>query len=202
MKRKLFLIALGLVLLAGTERVHGQVAVKINAPFLLVGSPNVGAEVTLSQQFTLNGDVMWMPYMFKKNKEVFRALQTSVDLRWYPSPRYYYTNGMFDGFYVGPYTMWGNFNIGLATHDDPMDDTRFKGWGVSAGASVGYKFYLSRHFRLDINMGVGFAHLQYDRLYLGDLEWEYAPGFKEVKATKWWIGPTKFGVHLVYNIFR
>jgi hypothetical protein len=199
MKRTLFFIASVLALLAGADRAHGQAAIKINTPFLLAGSPNLGVEVTLTQQFTINGDFLWMPYMFKKKEEVLRGMQMSADLRWYPSPKYYYTNGLFDGFYVGPYAMYGNFNIGLSTHDDPLDDRRRKGWGVSAGASLGYKFYLSRRMRLDINMGVGYAHLQYNTYQLGG---EYAGYPLSIKDTKWWIGPTKFGVHLTYNLFR
>lgn len=198
MKKLIFLAALGIALLTGVGAAQGQ-ALKINLPFLLTGSPNVGAEFTIGQQFSVNGDILWMPYMYKKKAEVFRALQTSIDFRYYVDPKYYYTNGMFDGFYVGPYAMYGRFNIGFATHDDPNDDRRYVGWGVSSGVSVGYKFYLSRRLRLDLNLGVGYAHLQYDKFILGG-EWADYPLAK--KDTKWWIGPTKFGVHLVYNIFR
>jgi hypothetical protein len=190
---------MGVALLAGADRASGQAALKINTPYLIFGSPNIGAEVTLTQQLTVNADVLWMPYMYKKREEVFRALQGSVDIRWYPSPKYYYTNGLFDGFYVGPYAMYGNFNIGFATHDNPDDNRRYKGWGVSAGASVGYKMYLSRRFRLDINMGLGYAHLQYNTYTLGG---EFAQYPRTIKDTKAWVGPTKFGVHLVYNLFR
>ncbi len=95
--------------------------------------------------------------------------------------------------------MYGRFNIGLSTHSNPADDRRFMGWGVSAGVSVGYKFYLSRRLRLDLNMGIGYAHLQYDKFILGG-EWAEYP--IAIKDTQYWIGPTKFGVHLVYNLFR
>ena len=190
---------LGTALLFITGEAYSQVAVKVNLPVTVVGTPNVGAELTLSQQFTINGDVMWMPYLFKKKEEVFRAFQTSVDVRYYPHPRYYYTSAFYDGFYVGPYMMYGNFNIGLATHDDPEDDRRYRGWGVSGGVSVGYKFFISTRFRLDLNLGLGYAHLQYNRYQLGG-EWAEWP--LSIKDTRAWIGPTKFGVHLVYNLFR
>ena len=52
---------------------------------------------------------------------------------------------------------------------------------------------------LDVNLGVGYAHLQYNKYLLGG-EWAHYP--LEKKNTKMWIGPTKFGVHLVYNIFK
>lgn len=184
-------------MLFGVDIAKGQ-AIKVNLPTTLIGTPNIGAEFTLSQQFTINADVLWAPYMFKKHEEVFRALIGTVELRYYVKPKYYYTNDLFDGFYIGPYVMYGNFNIGLYKGED-QDSYRYKGWGVSGGVSLGYKFYLSKRFRLDLNLGLGYAHLQYDTYLLGG-EWAEYP--LSIKDTKTWIGPTKFGVHLVYNLFR
>lgn len=198
MKRTINLLVIGTALLLSVNATRGQ-AVKINLPLTLVGSPNIGAEFTISQQFTVNGDILWMPYLFKKKEEVFRYMAASADLRYYIHPKYYYTNDLFDGFYVGPYVMYVNYNIGLARHDDPSENFRYRGWGVSSGVSLGYKFFLSRRFRMDINLGLGYAHLQYNKYQLGG-EWAEYP--LSVKDTKAWIGPTKFGVHLVYNIFK
>ena len=92
-------------------------SVKVNIPFWLTGSPNVGFEYTLTRQLTVNGEVLWMPYLFKKHEEVFRALQSSVELRYYVNPRNFYTNDSWDGFYIGPYAMYGNFNTGLIVGD-------------------------------------------------------------------------------------
>lgn len=52
---------------------------------------------------------------------------------------------------------------------------------------------------LDLNIGLGYAHLQYNKYYLGG---EYVNFPLERKKTKRWIGPTKFGINLTYNIFR
>lgn len=185
------------LLLFCVNTAKGQ-AIKINLPTTLIGTPNVGAEFTVSQQFAINADVLWAPYMFKKHEEVFRTLIGTAELRYYVKPKYYYTNDLFDGFYIGPYAMYGNFNIGLYKGED-RDSYRYKGWGVSSGVSLGYKFYLSKRFRLDVNLGLGYAHLQYNTYLLGG-EWAEYP--LSIKDTKAWIGPTKFGVHLVYNLFR
>ena len=61
-------------------------------------------------------------------KKCFRALQSSVELRYYVNPRNFYTNDSWDGFYIGPYAMYGNFNIGLLKHNDPLQSYRRKGW--------------------------------------------------------------------------
>ena len=97
MKRTIRILVLGLVLVLAAPAVKAQ-AIKTNVPLLLVGTPNVGMEFTVSQQFTTNLDILWMPYMFKKHEEVLRALVGSADLRYYVKPRYYYTNNMYDGF--------------------------------------------------------------------------------------------------------
>ncbi|MEG1402458.1 DUF3575 domain-containing protein [Bacteroides sp.] len=174
-------------------------SVKVNVPFLLTGSPNVGIEIPLSRQLTINGEVLWMPYLFKKNEEVFRALQSSIELRYYVNPRHFYTNDSWDGFYVGPYAMYGNFNIGLLSKGDASQSYRREGWGVSAGISTGYKFAFGNRWGLDLNLGLGYAHLQYDKFYLGG---EYIHFPLERKKTKSWIGPTKAGVSMTYNLFR
>ena len=197
MKRTIRILVLGLVLVLAAPAVKAQ-AIKTNVPLLLVGTSNVGMEFTVSQQFTTNLDILWMPYMFKKHEEVLRALVGSADLRYYVKPRYYYTNNMYDGFYLGPYVEAGNFNIGFWRGEE-RESYRYKGWGISAGLSLGYKFYLSKRFRLDLNLGLGYAHLQYDKYQLGG-EWADYP--LELKDTRAWFGPTKFGVHLVYNLFR
>ena len=197
MKRTIRILVLGLVLVLAAPAVKAQ-AIKTNVPLLLVGTPNVGMEFTVSQQFTTNLDILWMPYMFKKHEEVLRALVGSADLRYYVKPRYYYTNNMYDGFYLGPYVEAGNFNIGFWRGEE-RESYRYKGWGISAGLSLGYKFYLSKRFRLDLNLGLGYAHLQYDKYQLAG-EWPDYP--LELKDTRAWFGPTKFGVHLVYNLFR
>lgn len=203
MKKKLFvLLALAGVLLLGAGAANGQ-SIKINLPTTLAGTVNVGAEFTVSRQFTVNADVLWMPYMFKKHEQVFRALIGTAEFRYYVNPKYYYTNDMFDGFYVGPYAMAGNFNIGLKKKNSPETSEnyspRYKGWGISSGVTIGYKFFLTERLRLDINLGLGVAHLQYNKYRLGG-EWADYP--VAIKDTKLWIGPTKFGVHLAYNLFR
>ncbi len=198
MKRIYLLLLMSSVACFAGVQTAGAQSLKINIPITLVGTPNIGAEFTLSQQFTINGDILWTPYMFKKHEEVFRVLMGSADLRYYISPKYYYTNDTFDGFYVGPYLLGGNFNIGLYEGEGETSYRR-KGWGVSGGVSLGYKFYIAKRFRMDVNLGLGYAHMQYNKYYLGG-EWaDYPMAYKNTRS---WIGPTKFGVHLVYNLFR
>lgn len=192
------ILTLTVIVLSLVNKANAQ-ALRINLPTLLVGSPNIGAEFTLSQRLTVSGDVLWTPYMFKANQSVFRVLVGTAELRYYVKPNYYYTNDLFDGFYLGPYAMYGNFNVGLNRGGKLSESPRYEGWGVSAGVSFGYKFFLSKRLRLDVNAGLGYAHLQYDTYRLGG---ENAYAATSLKDTRAWVGPTKFGVNLVYNLFR
>lgn len=191
------LISLTLITI-GYSKADAQ-AIKTNIPLILTGNPNIGLEWSVGKQLTLNGDILWAPYLFKKNEEVFRTLIGSVDFRYYMNSKSHHSNDLWDGLYIGPYVMGGNFNIGLKNSDESKMSYRRRGWGLSSGATFGYKFYLSNRFRLDLNLGVGYAHLQYDKYQLGG---EYAKYPLERKDTKSYWGPTKFGVHLVYNIFK
>ena len=190
---------LGVVVLSTVTTTVAAQSIKTNIPMWLTGSPNIGFEYTLTRQVTLNAEALWMPYMFKNGEEVFRVLQGTIEARYYLDPRNYYTNDTWDGFYVGPYAMYGNFNIGLIKDDDKASSIRREGWGVSGGISAGYKFAFGTRWALDVNLGLGYAHLQYDKYPLGG---EFINYPLELKRTRQWIGPTKFGVHLVYNIFR
>ena len=161
--RYILLVSVLLCLFGG---VRAQ-SVKVNIPLWLTGSPNIGFEYTLTRQLTVNAEGAWLPYMFKKNEEVFRVLMGAAELRYYWNPQNFYTNDSWDGFYIGPYAMYGNFNIGLLKHNDPLRSHRRKGWGVSGGITFGYKFAFNSRLGLDLNLGVGYAHFQYDKYKLG-----------------------------------
>lgn len=196
---------------------QGQ-TVKTNLPFLLAGNPNVGLEFNLGSKFSINGDALWMPYMWvsqNQNENVFRALVGSLDLRYYVKPRYYYTSRTYDGFYLGPYAMFGNYNMGIGEwsffnhggdgHSVTTADengyfpARYRGWGVSAGLVIGYKFYLSPRLRFDIFLGGGFVHMQHAIYQLGG---DYADSPLHSKVVREGVYPTRFGISLCYNIFK
>lgn len=180
--------------------VCGQAAIKTNIPLTLIGTPNLGVEFTVGKNMAVSADVLWAPYMWKSSSEVLRSFQASAELRYYLNPRYYYSNDMYDGIYIGPYALWGDFNVGFKESDtDDLKNFRREGWGVSAGASFGYKLFLSRRLKLDLNLGIGYAHMQYDKYYLGG-EWADHP--LEIKKTRGWVGPTKFGISLVYSLVK
>lgn len=102
-----------------------------------------------------------------------------------------------DGWYVGGYAMYGDFNIGLYRHNDMDQSFRRMGWGVSAGVSAGWKYQFNAHWQMDINIGIGYAHLQYHKYKLGGAYKHRPIG---TWRTKEWIGPTRFSVSFGYVI--
>lgn len=189
------------VLLCSTGGLQAQ-SIRVNVPFWLGGSPNIGMEFPLSRQFTVGGEALWMPYMFKKNEKVFRALQATVEFRYYVSPRSFYTNDVWDGFYIGPYAMYGNYNVGWPKKGlANLENDRRVGWGVSTGVTTGYKFSFNSRWGLDLNIGFGYVFLQYDKYPLGG-EYATPDWIKEKKVTENLFFPTKVGINLTYSIFR
>lgn len=177
-------------------------AIKTNIPFLLAGTPNAGVEWNIGSRCSISGDAMWMPYMWNEAEEVFRALLMSADFRYYLKPKYYYTNKSYDGFYVGPYAMFGNYNIGVESLTYNKEENiydRYVGWGLSAGLLIGHRLYLSNRLRLDFNINLGYAYLQYNTYLLGKYNASFAYSTYNIKH---YIGPTKFGINLCYIIFK
>ena len=43
-------------------------AIKTNIPLIATGNPNIGIEWSVGKQLTVNGDVLWAPYLFKKKR--------------------------------------------------------------------------------------------------------------------------------------
>ena len=199
MIRLVKIMVVAFIMLLSMPREASCQAIKTNVPYLLLGIPNIGAEFSISKKISISGDILWAPYLFKKDDQVLRSLQGSIEMRYYINPKYYYTNNTYDGFYIGPYVLAGDFNVGLKTKDNPLDNFRREGWGISAGVSLGYKMYLSNRFRVDFNLCLGYAQMQYDKYYLGG-EWSNYP--LEMNKTKSWFGPTKVGISLVYNLFK
>lgn len=189
-----------LVLLCSSGALQAQ-SIRINAPFWLGGSPNIGMEFPLSRQITVGGEVLWTPYMFKKNENVFRVLQATAEIRYYVNPRNFYTNDSWDGFYIGPYAMYGNFNVAWRKENVPKEDdkSRWVGWGMSGGITTGYKHSFNSRWGLDLNLGFGYVYLQYDTYLVGG---EYAADPVDRKQTKSLFFPTKVGINLTYDIFR
>lgn len=188
-------IATFVIAIAAGTAVSSAQMIKLNGPATLAGCPNFGYEHQLTPHLSAAGDLIWLPYMSDKHEEVFRTLQIAGEIRYYFDPTA--NNRLTSGWYVGGYAMYGDFNIGRYRHNDMDKSFRRMGWGVSAGVSVGWKYAFNDHWQMDINLGIGYAHLQYHKYKLGGA-YRYKP--IGTWRTSNWIGPTRFSVSFGYII--
>ena len=112
-----------------------------------------------------------------------------------PELRWYLLNDR--RFYVGASGSYGEYNI----YKYPLgsllkDDTGYQGKLWNAGVTVGYQLYLSRHFSVDFNLGLGYTRSEYDSFTVTD-------GTRVIRRhdrTKNLWGPTQAGITLVWTI--
>lgn len=62
-----------------------------------------------------------------------------------------------------------------------------------AGISYGYQWILKKRWSMEATIGVGYAHIKYDKYEPGD------DGRKIDHNTKDYFGPTKIGLSFIYT---
>lgn len=182
-------------LAVGTMIPAGAQMIKMNGPATLAGIPNIGYEHAFTPKFSVSADAFWLPYLTKKHEQVFRSFQAAAEARYYFKASLRDNDYLTDGWYIGAYLLFGNYNIGLYRHNDMDRSFRRRGWGGSAGISVGWKYEFNRHWQMDVNLGIGYAHLVYDKYKLGGM---YANHPLSRFNHYNWVGPTRFSVSFGY----
>lgn len=171
-------------------RAPARFSVKINALYGLAAlTPNLGVEVGLTRNLSLEMVVGWNPFnkegTEEKNKKLNHFL-IKPELRYWLCER---SNGHFFG--VHPFFV--DYNVSERKVPLLFDkEYRYEGNGYGIGISYGYHWMLSRHWGIEFNIGVGAAFLDYSKFpsakcsdKLGDFKKKY-------------FGPTSAGIKLVY----
>ena len=155
-------------------------------------SPNLGVEFGLKPHWSLDltGEV---------------NLWTIDDHKWkhwlvQPELRYWFCE-YFAKHFVGLHLIGGQYNFGniknsinfLGSDFSQLTDYRFQGWAVGAGIAYGYSFLLSKHWNLELEIGLGYIFTRYDKYECKDCN-------RKVEGPKDhnYVGPTKAAVNLVY----
>ena len=166
-------------------------ALKIN---LLYGlgtlTPNLAFEIGTGRKtsFEFSGSYNgWkLSGSHNSNKKLVHMI-LRPEFRWWMCER-------FDGHFFGVHAFYGRYNI--STHEVPLlfkKENRYDGHAFGAGFTYGYHWMLDKHWGIEFNVGVGAAYLDYDRFDCAVCD--YAP----IPETKWYFGPTRAGITLVYN---
>jgi len=168
-----------------------QIAVKTNVPYWATTTPNVSLEAALDAKTTIDLQLSFNPWQYG-SKEDNKKLQ-----HWLIQPelrRWIYEK--YDGHFFGVHSFFGRYNAGgiklpLGIFGG-MENNRYEGYGIGAGLSYGYQWYLSSHWNLEATFGFGYAYLNYDRFECRNC------GEHQLKTHKHYFGPTRLGVSVIY----
>lgn len=168
-----------------------QVAVKTNLPYWGTTTPNLAVELAMDKKTTLEVHGSYNPFRFG-SKDSNKKIQHWVVM---PELRHWVYE-KFDGHFFGFHGFFGRYNMGNI--DLPLGifsglkESRYEGYGVGAGFSYGYQWYLSPHWNMEGQFGFGYSYLNYERYEC------HRCGELLEKTHKHYFGPTKVGVSIIY----
>lgn len=182
-KTRLFIISAVIVTIlsaTGIKSANAQLySVKTNIPALIVTNLNVGFEMSVAKQFSLEFPVYVNPW---KYNDRYAALYGVVQ----PGVRYWFYE-CFTGPFVGAQ---GGFGVGQVK----FKGTDYRGYFGSAGLSFGYAWMLNVRWNLEAEVGAGRYWLNYKTKGANANRWW--PSNRFVRKEIW--GPTRLGLNLVY----
>lgn len=162
-----------------------QFALKTNALYLATTTLNLGFEVGLSSKFTLDVSGNYNPWTFSDNKKLKHWL-IQPELRYWLCDR-------FNGHFFGLHAHYAEFNVGGIKQLD-LEHYRYEGNLYGGGISYGYHWILGNHWSLEGTIGVGYAHIDYDKYKCE----KCGTKIKDDNTNYW--GPTKIGLSIIYVI--
>lgn len=184
---KKIVLSLLLAICLGTGVSAQQYAVKTNLLFWATGTPNIGAEVALSDHSTVSLSASYNPWTFRGDNKL---------QHWFIQPEYrYWISEKFTRSFFGVHLIGGGYEVGgfkLPLGLAPsMRANYYKGWAVGLGVSYGYSFYISPHWNLETSLGVGYARTSYKLRSV-------ATGRESKSTARNYFGPTQASITFVY----
>ncbi|MDE5849098.1 MAG: DUF3575 domain-containing protein [Muribaculaceae bacterium] len=189
---KIKLIIAFLLLAGASSGAYAQnVALKSNLLYDAIATPDLGVEVKLAPQWTLEmtGNVNF----WKVNDR--RWKQWNVQ----PEARFWFCQA-FSGHFLGAHLIGGQYNFGnlpfnfkfLGSDFSKLRDSRYQGWMGGAGLAYGYSWILDRHWNFEAEIGVGWIYATYDKYPCA------VCGTKLDSGHHNYFGPTKAALNIVY----
>ena len=193
MKLKLsFYLLFFALLMGGISQVSAQnLAIKTNALYDATATVNLGVEVGLAPKWTL--DVSGNLNGWSKNDET-KWKHWMVQ----PEARYWFCD-CFSRHFIGFHAIGGAFNFGginnnlsfLGTDFSDLTNRRYQGYAFGGGVAYGFAFVVSKHINLELEAGVGYLYLDYEKFKCRGC------GRKVGSGNHHYVGPTKAAVNLV-----
>jgi hypothetical protein len=172
-----------------------KLAVKTNALYWLLTTPNLSVETSLNDKLSLDIEVNYNPWKFGE-KGRFQTFLFQPELRyWLDKP----FKGSFLGFHA--HYIWANVGlIDAAKVWTPLNFVlnylpkyRKTGDIFGVGFSYGRSWRLSSRWYFESVISLGYAHLQYDTYDKDDRKLDTRDYYN-------YVGPTKIGIGFTYVI--
>ncbi len=177
---------------------HAQkIAAKTNLFYAAYSyTPNLGVEFGLGRKTTLELAGGYNPWNLEGSPD---DNQKAVHWMAQAEARYWLCQ-RFNGHFFGLHALGSQYNI--SGHNLPLlfgsgsSAYRYQGWAAGAGISYGYQFLLGRRWNLELNIGVGYARMKYDKYRCAHCSEKIG------SESKNYFGPTRAGISLIYIIKR
>lgn len=169
-------------------------AVKTNLLYDLLSVINVELEVPIGKHFSIAGEWIFPWWLWEKKQYALEVLNGNLELRyWWGN---HTKDNLLTGWYLGVYGGAGLYDVEWKTEG-------YQGEFFSTGLSGGFAHKISKHWRLEYSLGVGYMgtkHRNYiPEMWDNDNEWHL---IKQKSGNSFWIGPTRAKISLVWMISR
>lgn len=188
--KKFFLTILFCVVILGLSCAQ-SIGVKTNfAHWAVGGTPNAGMEFALGRKYTLEigGGYNW--FAFSDTKKLKHWI-VQPELR-------YWLCETFNGHFFGLHALAGDFNVGgidiPVGRLERLKDYRYESYAFGGGISYGYQWPIAKRWNFEMNIGVGYAYLPYDKYNCAKC------GEKIESGNSNYLGVTKAAISLIYLI--
>lgn len=183
-RRTLFLLTF---LISAITAVHAQhIALKNNILVDAMTAPNLSVEATISRHFSIDISGEYCGWDFNDTKSL---------KHWTARPEFrYWLNKSMDGWFAGLHGIYSDINYsGLDMLYGMKKGYAYDGYNYGGGLTLGYQFYLSPHWNLELSAGAGYLHFDYDKHYAGT-------GGLVGHYTRDYYGPTCAAISFCYII--
>lgn len=189
---KKLILGIFLFLWGGASTAKAQeIATKTNLLYWATSTPNLGLELGLGKQTTLELMGGYNPWTF--NKDANKKIK-----HWLVMPEFrYWLCERFNGHFFGLHSGYAYYNIGgvrIPFMSKSTKEHRYQGWGTGVGISYGYSWIIGKRLNIEASIGLGYIYTNYDKYECatcGDHKGNY---------DKHYLGPTKAAVSLIYII--
>ena len=177
MKKIVILTVLVLCSLTGAQaQFYG---IKSNAAMMATGTLNLGAEVAIEKQWSIDISGYLNPIKTANFSSKFWYIQPGARYWWYEH---------FVGHFAAAHVAYGGYNLGNRKNDH-------KGWFTGVGASYGYTWILTKQWNFTLEGGLG---IYYTKGTKYPKEFDQWKPYCITHYRRWMVAPSKFEASFTY----